>query len=486
MISLRHSKNVFMVTFTLIESRFWSTAVRSLIACFLITGVLASDLVRAEHGVDASSWSTGTNVGTYDPSTFTWKPGRDAKGLINRVSFERLPLKTWVKADGTAMKDNLEPRIKAAIPTWRELGNWGLYTRAWNGFAVDREGNRAWFFGGGHADGSNNGLYRLDAAKLQWDIEALPSDPAKWDPSYAKRPPATGSYTVYTETKAQWERDRSEYYDIDNQGNPTARHTYRSLTYDPIDQKVVMVCRRWWDFDLKTRKWSVRFPFDRSFRSGEDYRGAEGYMGENIDSTFDERSGFVIAGPTDNGDYGRFMAWNPATNEWQDRKDIQGGYEARGGTLERRGREWWLITLVSRKNMHVRDWWPLKLRIHDLDTRQRRVVEARLDPRITIDSFSTKGPDGAALTYVDDWDAFIYAVPLMKNRDGAERSIVLLLIDPKTYEITFADEKLGIKPGALPANTFHVVERNMVYFPRLHLLVWMDSGESPLYVMRTR
>ncbi|KAA3418405.1 hypothetical protein F1714_12160, partial [Streptococcus pneumoniae] len=44
----------------------------------------------------------------------------------------------------------------------------------------------------------------------------------------------------------------------------------------------------------------------------------------------------------------------------------------------------------------------------------------------------------------------------MKNRDGAERSIVLLLIDPKTYEITFADEKLGIKPGALPANTFHV------------------------------
>jgi hypothetical protein len=457
-----------------------------LIVCVLAASALVSNLAHAELAAPTSSWGASTNAGTYDPSTFTWKPGRDARGVINRVSFERLPVKTWVKVEGTTMKDNLEPRIKAAIPTWRELGNWGLYTRAWNGFAVDKDGNRAWFFGGGHADGSNNGLYRLDAAKLQWDIEALPSDPAKWDPNYAKRPPVTGSYTVYTETKAQWERDRSEYYDVDNQGNPTARHTYRSLTYDPLNQKIIMACRRWWDFDLKTRKWSVRFPFDRSFRLGEDYHGAEGYMGENIDSTFDERSGFVIAGPTSNGDYGRFVSWNPATNEWLDRKDIQGGYEARGGTLERRGREWWLITLVNRRNMHVRDWWPLKLRVHDLDTRQRRVVEAKLDSRITIDSFSTKGPDGAALTYVDDWDVFVYAVPLMKDQNGIERSVVLLAIDPKTHGVTFLDEKFRIARGALPANPFQVVERNLIYFPRLHLVVWMNSGESPLYVLRTQ
>jgi hypothetical protein len=457
-----------------------------LLACILTASPFASGFVQAAHDAGTGAWGAGANAGTYDPSSFTWKPGRDTNSLINRVSFELLPLKTWVKVEGTTMKDNLEPRIKAAIPTWRELGNWGLYTRAWNGFAVDKESNRAWFFGGGHADGSNNGLYRLDAAKLQWDIEALPSDPAKWDQSYARRPPVTGSYTVYTETKAQWERDRSEYHDVDNQGKPTARHTYRSMTYDSVNQKIIMACRRWWVFDLKVREWSVRFPFDRSFRLEEDYRGAEGYMGENIDSTFDERSGFVIAGPTDNGDYGRFISWNPATNEWQDRKDIQGGYEARGGTLERRGRQWWLITLVNRKNMHVRDWWPLKLRIHDLDTRQRRVVEAKLDPRITIDSFSTKGPDGAALTYVDDWDTFVYAVPLMKDQHGIERSVVLLAIDPKTHEITFLDEKFKVMRGALPERPFHVIERNLIYFPNLHLLVWMDSGESPLYVLRTR
>lgn len=462
------------------------TAIHTLIACALIICVLTLPVANAEQGMRASSWGKGANAGSYDPSTFTWKPGRDVNGVINRASFDLLPLKTWVKVEGTTMKDNLEPRIKAAIPTWRELGNWGMYTRAWNGFAVDREGNRAWFFGGGHADGSNNGLYRLDAAKLQWDIEALPSDPAKWDPNYAKRPPVTGSYTIYTETKAQWERDRSEYHDVDNQGNPTARHTYRSMVYDSINDRVIMWCRRYWEFDLKTKRWSKRFPYERIFKPGEDYRAVQGFNATDISVVFDEPTQTVYMGVTANGSAGRWIARNVVTGQWHDPKFMWGGYFILGGAAEQRGRKIYSIHYVGRFNAHAPDFWPLKLRWADLDQKTKGNTELVFLDGITIDHFENAGQGGLSLTYVDDWDGFIYGVSKFLDVDGTRRSFVLLWIDPGKSTLGYLSTQKGIQRGALPENPFYIVERNIVYFPRLHMLLWMDSGESPLYVMRTK
>ncbi len=428
----------------------------------------------------SSSWSAGQQTGSYDGVTFTWLPGRDAEGIITRKSVTLVPLRTWVRVAGTEMS-RLEAKIKQKIPTWRELASWARYTRAWNGFAVDKEGNRAWFFGGGHADGSNNGLYRLDAVTLQWEIEALPSDPAKWDPDYAKMPPVTGSYTVYTETKKRWEQDRSEYSDIDNQGKPTARHTYRSMQFDPLNNQIIMWCRRVWSFDLQKKSWSVRFPYNRTFHQGEKYDAQAGYMGENIDSTFDEKGGVMIAGPTNNYGAGRFISWHPASGAFQDRTEIPGGYMARHGVMERRGRQWWQLTVPQDNSPNESIYWPIVFRIVDLDTKTVNAAPAVLERSITKDRFMTKRYDGISLTYIDDQDGFVLAIPDFLGKDGIRR-IALLWVDAKTREISWFD----FQRGAWPDRPFHVIERNMFYLPKLGLLVHLDSGEAPLYVMRLR
>lgn len=111
---------------------------------------IQSALTLAEE--PAPFFSRGAAVGSYNPNTFLWTPGRDASGIITQRSFDLVPVGPWVEVAQTAFVKKVQPLLSAALPTYNDSGASDLadVLDDYSGFAHDAEGGRVFAHGGGH------------------------------------------------------------------------------------------------------------------------------------------------------------------------------------------------------------------------------------------------------------------------------------------------------------------------------------------------
>jgi hypothetical protein len=247
-------------------------------------------------------WGSGALTGSYNSSTYQWTPGVDSNGVVNQVSWNLLPLNTWVEVVGTTSRptriDALDTVVKGThpntatlapgltpVPTWYDAGgeDWLGVIQDWNGMAYDdRAGTeRLWMcVGGGHAGSSNDGIYKFDLRKMTWQVQRMPMNPQNWSTRtppviYANNAsnPFYNTYTVYNVAWDYWLANPTsgyfydEFFDPDNPSDPnrsprtpTSRHTYGSQVFVPTlgaAGKILMGCRRHWEYDLATNTWAT-------------------------------------------------------------------------------------------------------------------------------------------------------------------------------------------------------------------------------------
>jgi len=107
----------------------------------------------------------------------SWQPTRDVNNAI--TNFSALPERVWVEIPDSQISNQITPLLDATGHTIYKGGDGGVAAviDSYNGMAWDFTGRRGWAHGGGHALGSDNGVYKLNLDTFKWSIEALPSHP---------------------------------------------------------------------------------------------------------------------------------------------------------------------------------------------------------------------------------------------------------------------------------------------------------------------
>jgi len=436
--------------------------------------------------VPVLGFGDGGAVGSFSADADVWVPGRNQAGHINQASWDLVPRLRWVTVAGTKI-EALTPEIEALVPGWSSYTpnlNWNNWTDSWSGIIADPEGARLWLFGGGHSNGSNNGLYRFDAYSMRWSVEGLPSDPATWSSAYKRV--AGGNSTGYPEAAANYNSAVEAgtlravddwYYDqspFDNK--PTARHTYSGLVFDKAHNELVMMSRRMWRFDLTARRWSQRRLYFDDLTSG--------YMdGEGLLAFYDEVKTLLVAtsnGSTYGGN-GRYVSFNRATEAWVSGSSVGGGspWQRLASTDARWGRN---IAFIQPPVAQTHDGYFM---LHNLDT--GTVISSGNDfgtgvgfeygEGLTQAMFSRRDSyyDGTGLVYVPTLNRY-WMHTLMG--DGAMR---WLEIDPTTTPkwtlrtINFV--------GAVP-DIQRYGKRRATYLPSLNAVVCLSASGKDMSVFR--
>jgi hypothetical protein len=299
----------------------WGSTPRSFSGTFLI------DIPNSGTGVTGTG-ITGTGItgtGVIDRGSFSgniWIPGRDGSGTITRESWADLPIGRWYSASGSRL-DALDSVVKARIPGWQDYGNgsngnkWDAVMNSWSSMVADADKDRAWIFGGGHGDSSNNGLYRFDAKKLQWEIEKLPSDTTLWSQAY-KNSNGGGTFSVNPESQLEYQTKLASgtlspindvYWDeIPGDHMPTSRHTYQSMVYMPDTNDIAMTARRFWRYDLDTGEWIYRRLINDT--------GSLWIDGEHGLTFYDEVTHEVLTSSAGSSGYYRALGYDTVANTW--------------------------------------------------------------------------------------------------------------------------------------------------------------------------
>ncbi|MCP3143254.1 hypothetical protein [Pyxidicoccus xibeiensis] len=418
------------------------------------------------------SWGNGTETGRLEGNV--WTPGRDSTGLVNAVSWALVPKGRWIEVAGTPLT-SLDAELKAALPGYRDFGSGGLAAviNAYSGVAVDAPRARWWAFGGGHADSSNNGLYRFDMAKMRWSIEQLPDNPANWAGvvfgiTYSYYPPA-GEYS-----KAHPDSDvfNDEYFDpvrpAASTGNPTARHTYNGLVYNHDLQEVAFGVRRMWRYSLTTHSWKRHNPFNTP---GSKYDGAAGYGGAAGWTFWDEVTHRYYFGPTENYNYSRWWSFDTDDQTWKWETVTPPAWFF--AQMVRVGR-----TLVSFPYPQPQyGVFPPRLITYDLDT--AKWGDLQLEHDLVLSGVYTEYFEGMIFTYVPPLDRYIAAFPYDRGGDGSFEYRTFEL-DPKTRELREAPQW---EAGAFGG--WHDLVKNRFFYLATHdALVYVRKGEENLRVFR--
>jgi hypothetical protein len=209
---------------------------------------------------------------------------------VNAASWALVPRGRWVEVAGSRL-DALDSVVKAALPGWRDYGGagqgaWDGVPLSWSSWAVDKDGGRLWLFGGGHNNSSNNGLYRFDIFDMKWSVECLPTNPVGLQAEYLNGfNGGSQSFSTYfpNADASIAKRDagllspiNDIWFDELPGGKPTARHTYQSLAYSPVLNKVIMACRRLWTFNLANGTWDYKRQFNDYISPGSQNAGSAG------------------------------------------------------------------------------------------------------------------------------------------------------------------------------------------------------------------
>ena len=201
-----------------------------------------------------------------DVSANVWTPTKDSLGRIRLGSWANLPLNEWCVVSGAALSQ-IASQLDA-LGVNRAAYDYGTSNGAitatitpWTGVAVDHENSMVYFpRGGGHADSSLNGTWKLNLERMGggagFDIEDMPSNPDapgfEWSADY--RVPTTGSFSVYTPYTSS---DGNQYdrADILPDGKPVSLHTYGGVWHDPLRNKIGSLRNSRWQYSLTTKTW---------------------------------------------------------------------------------------------------------------------------------------------------------------------------------------------------------------------------------------
>ncbi|QRN94698.1 hypothetical protein JRI60_37110 [Archangium violaceum] len=418
------------------------------------------------------TWGSGTDTGKLEGNV--WTPGRDATGLVNQASWALVPKGRWIEVAGTPLT-SLDADVKAALPGFRDLGSGGIAAviNAYSGVAVDAPRARWWAFGGGHADSSNNGLYRFDMAKMRWSIEQLPDNSANWTKvvyggTYSYYPPAA----EYSKAHPDSDVYADEFFDPDrpaaSTGNPVARHTYNGLVYNPDLQEVAFGVRRMWRYSLTTHTWKRHNPFNTP---GAIYDGVTGYGGSSGWTFWDEVKHRYLFGPTENYSYSRWWSFDTDDQSWNwETVTPPAWFFAQMVRLDRK-----LVSFPYPESEH--GTFPPQFITYDMDTGkwERLLLEHDLElSRCYTDYF-----EGMIFTYVPPLKRYIAAFPYDRDGDGR--------FEYRTFEVDATTLKLSEAPqweaGAFGG--WHDLVKNRFFYLETHnALVYVRKGEENLRVFR--
>ncbi|NTX49985.1 hypothetical protein [Myxococcus sp. CA039A] len=419
------------------------------------------------------TWGHGTETGTLVGNV--WTPGRDATGLVNEVSWALVPKDRWIEVAGTPLT-TLDAEVKAALPGFRDLGSQGIagVINAYSGVALDAPRARWWAFGGGHADSSNNGIYRFDMAQMRWSIEQLPDHSANWAEvpwgnTYSSYPPAS----EYARSHPDSDVTGDEFFDparpAASTGNPTARHTYNGLVYNPDLDEVAFGVRRMWRYSLTTRKWTRHNPFNTP---GASYNGETGYGGAAGWTFWDEVAGRYVFGPTENGNYSRWWSFGTADKSWK--WEVITPPTWFFAQMARVGRTLVSFPAPGHEESHVH--FP-RLITYDLDT--TKWGELKLTSDLVRARCFSEYFEGQVFAYVPPLNRYIAAFRYDRDGDGS--------FEYRTYEVDPVALTLREAPeyeaGAF-GGWHELVKNRFFYLATHHALVYVRRGEENLRVFR--
>jgi hypothetical protein len=411
-----------------------------------------------------AGFANGSATGTFDAASGSWTPGRTA-GVVNAASWAIVPAGRWVQVSDTRI-DGLTAAVSASAPGWD--GNslrWDAVLNAWNGFAIDVAGSRMWLVAaGGHADSSNNGIYRFDAYNMAWAIERPPSDRRAWSAQYINlAAPQQGSYTACYESQvqsglaAQPDVNGWAYDELFWDRRPTSRHVYSSVIYSPNSNELVMGCRRLWRYSLSTGDWTYK----RTYPGPID--GAELYAFHD-----EVRDEYLIGGMGDGiyKSYGYKLGSN-TWSSWGSPWSLYGVADCRHGRV---------VTAFATINSERTGTYPGKYWRYDLDSRSLTASgNVQLAGGLAFsDFYGDYGYDGgSAMAYIPGINRYW----ILQNMRGGMRWLEL---DPSSTPWT-------LRPLSFPSGTPTTRDkpcRKLVYLPDLSALVLFSGSDIPGYVYK--
>jgi hypothetical protein len=420
------------------------------------------------------------NAGSF--ANDVWTPGRDSAGLVTQASWALVPSGRWATVAGTRL-DSLDAVVKNAVPGWRDYGSssWAGVTDAWSGFAVDTAGSRLWIMGGGHSNSTNNGVYRFDALRMQWDVESLPSDPTGWSAAYK----SSNNFSRNGDSDAQFIASNAagtlkpvnDWYadELPGDRKPTSRHTYSGMVFVPDTNELVVNYLRLWRFSLTTKSWvykrlirDLAVPLDSTTQAP--YMDREGMIG-----IYDEASKEFLASSAGSWGLYRATGYNMAQNQWTNWTSPWNRYFDAADT--RHGRRVVVVKPPNRKT--TGSGWAGLYWDYDLDKRSVTASgQLQYADGLTQDSFANEDwyYDGAALTYVPSRNTF-WLFTLM-----ATGAMALLEIDPTTpggWTVRRAPNMVGKVP--VPNS---ILKRKMIYLPALNAVILCATATQDMYLYK--
>lgn len=421
----------------------------------------------------STDWGKGSETGTF--ANDLWTPGRDADGVVNRVSWDLVPLQRWVKVAGTRM-DALEAEIKTAIPGWSDVGTegWNGVTNDWVGCAIDQVAPRLWLLGGGHSGSSNNGLYYVDGFKMKWAVECLPSDSTKFSQAYINHRNGA-SFTVCDESAAAYSGQsppiNGPYYDeiFWDTGikKPTARHSYSAMTYCADRQELVMVCRRLWRYSLTQRAWIYK----RIVGDAADW----GLDGEDGIALYDESRHEVLTSAAGSSGVYKAIGFRLDTETWTQWASPWNLYSSAADA--RQGNIFTVVTPPFRGSSYgsyAPHYWQ-----YDITTRQVTVSgeDMKYAAGTSINDFAASDSffDSACLTHMPEAKKF-WLWTLMANG----------VIQPVWVDATTTPWTIGPKvsfANAVPSPLINL-ERKAVFMEKLGAVMLIHAADQPLNIYR--
>jgi hypothetical protein len=291
------------------------------------------------------AWGTSSVTGSLVGDV--WTPGKDAQGRINKASYATIPTGRWIEVAGTRIDQQLTTTITGASIGWSTSyqlwggGSQSSLFQSWSGFTPDSDAARFWFFGGGHSDGFNNGLYRFDCSLMTWSVENLPSNRSLMSNTYLNGGSATNDPDSTALATANFNANNiagtttgilipatnGSFYDEISFDvmKPTARHSYQGMVYTPLigaAGSIFMHARRLWRYDIALGQWVFKRLINDQVRANPGTIAAPNATGlieihaaEAALAIYDEVANKVLVSASGSAGGGAF-AYNWNTQTW--------------------------------------------------------------------------------------------------------------------------------------------------------------------------
>ncbi|MDI1446799.1 hypothetical protein [Polyangium sp. 6x1] len=420
-------------------------------------------------GPDAE-WGTGSEVGSLEGGV--WTPGHDENGLVNADSWALVPSGQWIEVNGTRL-DALDAEVKEKVPGWNDYGSgdWNAVTIAWNAPAFDPEGSRAWWVAsGGHADSSNNGIYRFDAFRMAYSIEHLPSDTTLWSDAYKSAstfsscPESSAAYDAAVAAGTLQEENDWFYDEVFWDRQPTARHTYSGVVYVPKTNELVMAVRRLWRYSRDEGKWVYKRLPALEWQNK---------LGEESLAVYDEyKDQLLVASCGSNGPWSNTFDMN--TSNWTGEGTSWNGWDWNGAADARFGDQ---VAIFKVPEDPATGQYAAKGLYQLFDVKERKVVKSgTVQYADGLSAVDFPVGDSAGMVYIPPLDRYWVAARTKEGKLG-------------WFELNPTTEPWTLRPlvhdGTLPTlDGSTLVRRRILWMPKLDALVFLGSGTKNIMVYR--